>query len=73
VAFSAFVRLSSDTPAEEREKRVDDVISKMDLENCANTRVRSYSWIRAATSNTANVTGYNYKYTVAILLFNLIM
>jgi len=40
VAFSAFVRLSSDTPADERERRVDDVISKMDLENCANTRVR---------------------------------
>ncbi|XP_065904769.1 broad substrate specificity ATP-binding cassette transporter ABCG2-like isoform X2 [Dysidea avara] len=39
VAFSAFVRLSSETPADEREKRVDDVIVKMDLENCANTRI----------------------------------
>ena len=39
IAFSAYVRLSADTTAEEREKRINDVVIKMNLEDCADTRV----------------------------------
>lgn len=39
IAFSAFIRMSPDTTAEERQQRVCDVLEKMNLEDCANTRV----------------------------------
>jgi len=41
IAFSAFIRMSADTTAEEREERIQDVIVKMNLEDCADTRVRN--------------------------------
>ena len=40
IAFSAFIRMSADTTKVDREKRVDDVIEKMNLEECADTRVK---------------------------------
>ena len=40
IAFSAFIRMSADTTTVEREQRVCDVIEKMNLEECADTRVK---------------------------------
>ena len=40
IAFSAFIRMSAETTTEERQKRIQDVLEKMKLEDCANTRVK---------------------------------
>ena len=40
IAFSAFIRMSTDTTTEERVQRVRDVLEKMNLEDCADTRVK---------------------------------
>ena len=42
IAFSAFIRMSANTTAEDREERVNDVLIKMNLEDCADTRVSYY-------------------------------
>ena len=39
IAFSAFIRMSADITKENREKTVNDVLEKMNLEDCAHRKV----------------------------------
>ena len=39
IAFSAFIRMSADITKENREKRVNDILEKMNLEDCAHRKV----------------------------------
>jgi len=39
IAFSAFIRMSANSTAKEREQRIHDILEKMNLEECADTRV----------------------------------
>ena len=40
IVFSAFIRMSAETTTAEREERVHDILKKMNLEECADTRVK---------------------------------
>ena len=63
IAFSAFIRMSANSTVEEREERIRDVLEKMNLEECADTRV-SYAFAIKYIASKHNVINI---YTATIL------